>query len=132
MQLGDLTEEIKKYHPNPDLDLINAAYEYANECHKGQVRASGDPYINHLLGVALLVCQLKLDIPSVVAALLHDTIEDCSITKDDLEEKFGIEVAEIVEGVTKLTRIEFESKEEKQAESFRKMLIAMAKDIRVV
>lgn len=132
MQLTELIEEIKKYHPSPDLESVKAAFEYANECHKGQVRASGEPYINHLVGVALLVCQLKLDIPSVVAALLHDSIEDCTITKDNLEIKFGTEIAEIVEGVTKLTRIEFESKEEKQAESFRKMLIAMAKDIRVV
>jgi guanosine-3',5'-bis(diphosphate) 3'-pyrophosphohydrolase len=132
MQLTELTEEIKKYHPNPDLELVKSAYEYASECHKGQVRASGDAYINHLLGVSMLVCQLKLDVPSIVAAMLHDSIEDCAVTKENLEEKFGTDIAEIVEGVTKLTRIEFESKEEKQAESFRKMLIAMAKDIRVV
>ncbi len=132
MQLAELIEEIKKYHPTPDLEMVTSAYEYASECHKAQVRASGDPYFNHLVGVALLVCQLKLDVPSVAAALLHDTIEDCSVTREDIEKRFGTDVAEIVEGVTKLTRIEFESKEEKQAESFRKMLLAMAKDIRVV
>lgn len=132
MQFEQLVEEIKRYHPNPDLDLVKSAYGFAKQAHHGQVRASGDPYINHLLGVALLVCQLKLDIPSVAASLLHDTIEDCSVTRQDLEKNFTPEIADIVEGVTKLTRIEFESKEEKQAESFRKMLIAMAKDIRVV
>ena len=132
MQFEELVEEIKRYHPSPDLELIKSSYEYALNYHKGQVRASGDAYINHLLGVAFLTCQLKLDIPSVAAALLHDIIEDCEVKREDLEKNFGVEIADIVEGVTKLTRIEFESKEEKQAESFRKMLIAMAKDIRVV
>ncbi len=132
MHLDELTEAINKYHPSPDLDLVQRAYEFAAAAHKGQVRASGEPYLNHLVGTALLVCNLKLDIPSVASALLHDSIEDCVITRDDLANRFGTDIADIVEGVTKLTRIEFESKEEKQAESFRKMLIAMAKDIRVV
>jgi guanosine-3',5'-bis(diphosphate) 3'-pyrophosphohydrolase len=96
------------------------------------VRASGEPYLNHLVETALLACELKLDVPSIVAALLHDTVEDCMLTRDDLAGRFGDDVADIVEGVTKLTRIHFSSREEKQAESFRKMLIAMAKDIRVI
>jgi GTP pyrophosphokinase len=96
------------------------------------VRASGEPYFTHVEETALLVCRLKLDEPSVIASLLHDTIEDCDTSREDIQREFGPGVADIVEGVTKLTRIEFESREEKQAENFRKMLLAMAKDIRVV
>lgn len=127
-----IEEAISSYHPSPDLDLLQKAFTFAKEKHKHQVRISGEPYFKHLYETALLVCQLKLDVPSVAAGLLHDTIEDCEVTYDLVVEEFGKEIADIVEGVTKLTRIEFESKEEKQAESFRKMLIAMAKDIRVV
>ena len=130
--LNDLIEAVKRYHPNPDLAFIELAYNYAESNHKSQVRASGEPYLNHLVETSLLACQLKLDVPSVCAALLHDTIEDCQVNREEIAAKFGTEIADIVEGVTKLTRIEFESREEKQAENFRKMLIAMAKDIRVV
>lgn len=132
MHFERIAAAVQKYHPSPDLKLLQDAYEFASLQHKGQVRASGEPYLNHLVETALLACELKLDVPSVVAALLHDTIEDCLVTRDDLGKKFSVEIADIVEGVTKLTRIEFESKEEKQAESFRKMLLAMAKDIRVI
>lgn len=134
MQLDDILQAIEKYHPSPDLAPVKKAYEFARKAHEGQVRASGEPYINHLIGTALLACQLKLDIPSIVASILHDVLEDCVIDKDQFVKEFGHEVADIVDGVTKLTRIEFDSdsKEEKQAESFRKMLLAMAKDIRVV
>jgi guanosine-3',5'-bis(diphosphate) 3'-pyrophosphohydrolase len=132
LQLEKLIAAIVSYHPTPNLDLVRSAYRFAEEQHRGQVRASGEPYINHLFETAILACQLKLDIASVVAALLHDTIEDSLVTRDELAKKFSLEIAEIVEGVTKLTRIEFESREEKQAESFRKLLIAMARDIRVV
>jgi guanosine-3',5'-bis(diphosphate) 3'-pyrophosphohydrolase len=130
--LTDLIKTVEKYHPNPDLSLIEKAYHFAEKAHAGQVRASGEPFFNHLVETSLIVCQLKLDIPSIAAALLHDTIEDCAVTIDQLKENFGTEIAEIVEGVTNLTRLEFESKEEKQSESFRKMLLAMARDIRVV
>ncbi len=132
MQLQDVIAKVKSYHPSPDIASIEKAYEFAEKSHRGQVRASGEPYITHLVETAFLVAQLKLDIPSVEAALLHDTIEDCEVTAEEISTLFGQEVSEIVEGVTKLTRIGFESKEEKQAENFRKMLIAMAKDIRVV
>ncbi|MFM1848948.1 MAG: 3-pyrophosphokinae and (p)ppGpp 3-pyrophosphohydrolase, partial [Pseudomonadota bacterium] len=131
-QYEQIATQIQKYHPSPDLDSVKNAYNFAAEQHRGQVRASGEPYLNHLFETALLVCKLRLDIPSVVAALLHDTIEDCMVNREQIAEKFGEEVADIVEGVSKLNRIEFESKEEKQAESFRKMLLAMAKDIRVI
>ncbi len=132
MQLEQLLESVKSYHPTPDIALIEKAFDFADKAHKGQVRVSGEPYITHLVETAFLVSQLKLDVPSVVAALLHDTIEDCEVKAEELEGAFGPEIADIVQGVTKLTRIGFESKEEKQAENFRKMLIAMAKDIRVV
>ncbi len=132
LQFDRLEAAIRKYHPDPDLELVRRAYDYASTLHKGQVRASGEPYLNHLVETALLVCELKLDMPSVAASLIHDTIEDCFVTRDELAAKFTADIADIVEGVTKLTRFEFESREEKQAESFRKMLVAMAKDIRVV
>jgi guanosine-3',5'-bis(diphosphate) 3'-pyrophosphohydrolase len=132
MQFERLSQALQKYYPNPDLDLLRRAFDFAFEQHKGQVRASGEPYFDHVFETALLACELKLDMSSVVAAILHDTVEDCAVTRADLEKHFGSEVADIVEGVTKLTRIEFESKEEQQAESFRKMLLAMAKDIRVI
>lgn len=132
MSFEQIAEALKKYHPSPDLVTLKKAYDFASKCHSGQVRASGEPYFTHVEETALLVCRLKLDEPSVVASLLHDTIEDCDVTREDLQREFGPGVADIVEGVTKLTRIEFESREEKQAENFRKMLLAMAKDIRVV
>lgn len=132
MSFEQLADALKKYHPNPDLDLLKKAYDFSVECHKGQIRASGEPYFTHVEETALLVCKLRLDEPSVVASLLHDTIEDSDVTREDLQREFGPGIADIVEGVTKLTRIEFESREEKQAENFRKMLLAMAKDIRVV
>jgi GTP pyrophosphokinase len=132
MSFEQIAEALKKYHPSPDLVTLRKAYDFAQESHRGQVRASGDPYFKHVEETALLVCQLKLDEPSVIASLLHDTIEDSDITREDIQKEFGPGIADIVEGVTKLTRIEFESREEKQAENFRKMLLAMAKDIRVV
>lgn len=132
MNLERIYKAVQAYHPSPDLDLIKRSYEFAEKAHHGQVRASGEPYLNHLVETALLTCELKLDVPSIAAALLHDTVEDCMLTHAELAEKFGSDIADIVEGVTKLTRIHFSSREEKQAESFRKMLIAMAKDIRVI
>ncbi|RMG39669.1 MAG: bifunctional (p)ppGpp synthetase/guanosine-3',5'-bis(diphosphate) 3'-pyrophosphohydrolase [Candidatus Dadabacteria bacterium] len=132
MGFEEISSAVQKYHPEPDLNLLKDAYDFASEQHKGQVRASGEPYFNHVVETALLVARLKLDVPSVVGALLHDTIEDCNVTYEQLAERFGTEVADIVDGVTKLSRISYGSREEKQAESFRKMLIAMARDIRVV
>lgn len=132
MSFEQIAEALKKYHPSPDLQTLRKAYDFAQKSHEGQVRASGEPYFTHVEETSLLVCKLKLDEPSVIASLLHDTIEDCDVNRDDIQREFGPGVAEIVEGVTKLTRIEFESREEKQAENFRKMLLAMAKDIRVI
>lgn len=127
-----IASAIQRYHPSPNLELVRRAYDFALEKHQGQVRASGERYFTHLVETGLLVCDLKLDVPSLAAAMLHDIIEDCGVGRDELAGLFGAEIADIVEGVSKLTRIEFDSREEKQAESFRKMLIAMARDIRVI
>lgn len=132
MSFEKIQKAIGEYHPSADIELVRNAYKFAANAHKDQVRWSGEPYFVHVVETALLVCQLKLDIPSVAAALLHDTVEDCEVTWQDLADNFGPEIADIVEGVTKLTRTPFTSQAEKQAESFRKMLLAMAHDIRVV
>ena len=132
MNIRELIAAVSAYHPNPDIGLLERAYEFAKKAHEGQTRHSGEPFFAHLYETALLTCQIKLDVPSVAAALLHDTIEDSYVSREDLAREFGVEIADIVEGVTKLSRTEFDSREVKQAESFRKMLLAMARDIRVV
>lgn len=120
------------YLSNTDLALLNDAYHFADAAHDGQFRSSGEPYITHPIAVASICTEWKLDIHSLVAALLHDTIEDSSISKEDVIGKFGTVTAEIVDGVTKLDKVQFNSREEGQAESFRKMMLAMARDIRVI
>lgn len=132
MSFKELLKEVESYHPNPNVDVLKKAFDYASEKHASQLRASGEPYFVHLESTAKLVAQLKLDVSSVVAALLHDVIEDCNVTREELQAIFGPDIVNIVEGVTNLTRLKFQSKEENQAESFRKMLLAMSKDIRVV
>lgn len=132
MTIEEIKAAITSYYPNPPLIEVEGAHAFAAEHHQGQVRASGEPYLVHLEQTALIACQLRLDIPTIIAALLHDVIEDTGVSREDLEDRFGADIAAIVDGVTKLTRIEFESREQKQAESFRKMLIAMAQDMRVV
>lgn len=127
-----ISSAIKHYHPSPDIDLLKNCFEFAQLCHQGQVRASGEAYFIHPCEVALLTCRLKLDQPSIMAALLHDVVEDCDVTVETIKQKFGKETAEIVDGVTNLGKLEFDSKELHAAESFRKMFIAMARDIRVI
>lgn len=130
--LTDLLQKVATYLPEADLDPIRRAYEYAEMAHRGQTRLSGLPFVQHPLAVADLVATLKLDVPSICAALLHDVREDAPDRTQDLEERFGREVALIVEGVTKLQRYQFTSRFEKQAENFKKMLVAMSQDIRVL
>jgi GTP diphosphokinase / guanosine-3',5'-bis(diphosphate) 3'-diphosphatase len=115
-----------------DIELVRKAYRYADEAHLGQKRKNGEPYITHPIAVAALCADWKLDAQALMAALLHDAMEDCSVTKTDLIERFGSPVAELVDGLTKLEKLEFSSREENQAESFRKMLLAMARDVRVI
>ncbi|MEC9465094.1 MAG: bifunctional (p)ppGpp synthetase/guanosine-3',5'-bis(diphosphate) 3'-pyrophosphohydrolase [Myxococcota bacterium] len=128
----DIAEAMAGYLPNPDLELLQKAYLYSAKVHAGQTRKSGEPYLVHPLEVAYLLTELRLDEASVVTGLLHDTIEDTLATMDDVRGMFGPEVAAMVDGVTKLSEIRFDTNEHKQAENFRKMLVAMAKDIRVI
>ena len=132
MKLQEIISAVQSYHPKPDLELIKKAYSFVRVKHEGQTRASGEPYITHVAEVAFLTTKLQLDIPSVVTAILHDTVEDTDVTLEDLEREFGKDVAELVDGVTKLSQINFSSRAEEQAENFRKMLLAMARDIRVL
>ncbi len=131
--LAELKKRIVRYHSRgEDWTLVERAYHFALQAHSDQLRESGDSYITHPLGVAKILAELELDIVTIVAGLLHDVVEDTPITLDEITAIFGAEVAALVDGVTKLSRLEFTSKEEQQAETLRKMFIAMAKDIRVV
>jgi GTP pyrophosphokinase len=120
------------YLEAPDVDLVRRAYRFADEAHLGQIRNSGEPYITHPIAVAAQCAEWKLDAQALMAALLHDAIEDCGVTKPELIERFGVAVAELVDGLTKLDKLQFHTREENQAESFRKMLLAMARDVRVI
>ncbi|MBS0414915.1 MAG: bifunctional (p)ppGpp synthetase/guanosine-3',5'-bis(diphosphate) 3'-pyrophosphohydrolase [Proteobacteria bacterium] len=115
-----------------DVERVRQAYRFADTAHLGQLRHSGEPYITHPIAVAAQAAEWKLDAPAIMAALLHDTMEDCGVTKADLVERFGAPVAELVDGLTKLDKLRFNTREEGQAESFRKMLLAMARDVRVI
>ena len=131
-QLETLIEEIPKYQPGADLDVLERAYRFSAASHQGQQRASGEPYLSHPLEVANLLVDFKMDVTTVTAGLLHDVLEDTTATKADLEREFGVEIAELVDGVTKIGKLAFSSREERQAENFRKMLVAMARDLRVL
>src|SRR5262245_54817237 len=128
----ELVERIKSYDPDADEDLINRAYVYSVKVHGSQQRASGDPYFAHPIEVAGILTRYRLDTATIVTALLHDTVEDTATTIGEIEKGFGQEVAKLVDGVTKLSRIELQSKEESQAENFRKFLLAMSADLRVL
>ncbi len=128
----DFEDTVRKNMPSASLENIRRAFDYAYKCHDGQKRKSGEPYITHPLAAAKIIAEMGIDEESVIAALLHDCIEDTGSTHEEIEKLFGKDVAEIVEGVTKLTRVTYTSKEEEQMENFRKMLLAMAKDIRVI
>ena len=120
------------YENEKDKKLVTEAYDYAEKMHEGQKRASGEPYFVHPCSVANILMDMGLDAPTVAAAFLHDVVEDTAATEEDIREKFGEEVEELVAGVTKLNKIVFESKEQEEAENFRKIVVAMAKDIRVI
>ena len=143
---GKLYEEliirVRKYHPSTDISLIRKAYRIASEAHKGQARKSGEPYIIHPLCVAIILADLELDKETIVAGLLHDVVEDTIMTDEQIKEEFGQDVALLVDGVTKLEKLNFHGEQgnqdkdaeklERQAENLRKMFLAMAKDIRVI
>ena len=127
-----LIETIKKYNPGCNFSLIEKAYLLSKKVHEGQMRESGEPFISHPLEVANILADLELDCTAIVAAILHDTVEDTNLTIEQLKEQFGDEIVALVDGVTKLDKIPYTTKEEQQAENLRKMLLAMAKDIRVI
>ncbi|HEU5451799.1 MAG TPA: bifunctional (p)ppGpp synthetase/guanosine-3',5'-bis(diphosphate) 3'-pyrophosphohydrolase [Terriglobales bacterium] len=128
----DLVRQVRQYRPNDDLEIIKKAYETSLRHHTGQVRASGEPYLVHPLEVACVLAETKLDPVAIAAGLLHDAVEDTTMTVQEIEKEFGEQVAHIVEGVTKISKIDFASREERQAENLRKMMLAMVDDIRVV
>src|SRR5437016_1740682 len=132
MRQFELVEQVKSYDPKADEDALNRAYVYSLKAHGAQLRASGDPYFSHPVEVAGLLAQMKLDSASIITGLLHDTVEDTVATLDDIERLFGAEIGRLVDGVTKLSRIELQSDQTQQAENFRKLVLAMSEDIRVL
>ena len=130
--IESLIETVKAYMPDADIELIERAYLVAREGHAGQTRASGEPYINHPLNVAAILAELQLDDKTIAAAILHDTVEDTIFTLDEMEDMFGKEIALLIDGVTKIGQIYFKTKEQQQIEAYRKLIIATAKDLRVI
>lgn len=130
--LDDLLKKVKAYTPDLNPEMITKAYEFAKEKHEGQTRVSGEPYYTHPMEVAVILADMRMDEPTIVTAILHDTLEDTSATFDEVAKKFSKEVADLVNGVSKLTKIESQTFEGKQAENFRKLLVAMSEDIRVL
>src|ERR1700721_1308771 len=128
----ELMKTMRANRPSDDLAIIRKAYDYSQKNHAGQSRASGEPYLVHPLEVALVLAEMKMDPVAVAAGLLHDSVEDTSVTIVDIRKEFGEQVAHIVEGVTKISKIDFATREEQQAENLRKMMLAMVDDIRVV
>lgn len=132
IRINEITDKIASYIDNPDLALIQRAYVFSAQAHEGVVRRSGEPYISHPLSVAYLLAEMQMDEPTVAAGLLHDTVEDTETSVDEIDELFGEEVADIVNGVTKISKMAFESKAMAQGENIRKMILAMNEDIRVI
>src|SRR5499425_1160905 len=132
IRFEDLLEKVRAYSPDADVELLRRAYVFSAFEHRGQVRHSGEPYLIHPLAVADFLADMKLDAVAIAAGLLHDVVEDTLTTIERIQELFGREVAHVVEGVTKISAIPFSSSEERQAENFRRMFLAMADDIRVI
>jgi GTP pyrophosphokinase len=132
IRIQEILDKVAANNHNADLELIQKAYVFAATAHAGQTRLSGEPYLSHPLAVADTLAQMGFDEPTVAAGLLHDTVEDTKATIEEIEENFGEEVADIVDGVTKISKITFENKEEAQAENIRKMILAMSHDMRVL
>jgi len=132
IRIDDILEEIRSYHAEADLDAVRRAYVYSAKVHQGQTRLSGESIMTHPLEVAFILTRLRMDVPTIITGLLHDTLESTLSTEEELRKLFGNEVTEMVDGVTKISKITFRTSEERQAENFRKMLLAMARDIRVI
>jgi guanosine-3',5'-bis(diphosphate) 3'-pyrophosphohydrolase len=132
MNVTELVDKIREYNPNADVAMVESAYDFSARCHRGQKRMSGEPYLTHPMAVADIIADMKLDVPTVVTGLLHDTVEDTLATLEEIGVAFGDEVATLVDGVTKISLLESESREEAEARSIRKMFVASARDIRVL
>jgi len=130
--IDELLIRIQDYFPQNEIELLRQAFEFSEAAHKGQIRRSGEPYIYHPLGVAAILADLRLDYATVATGLLHDTVEDTSVSLEDITKKFGQEIAQLVDGVTKISRMNFRHTHEKQGENIRKMIVAMGKDVRVI
>lgn len=130
--IDELIELVRTYYPTADFELLRKAYDFSEKAHTGQIRRSGEPYISHPLGVSGILAELKLDLETIMTGLLHDTVEDTSVTLEDIEKNFGKGVARLVDGVTKISLMKFRNTHEKQGENIRKMIVAMGKDVRVV
>jgi GTP pyrophosphokinase len=132
IRLNDITSQILTYHPKANIKMVEKAYVYSAKVHQGQIRLSGEPYLSHPLEAAHILTQMKMDVVCIVAGLLHDTLEDTDTGLDEINRLFGEETANIVDGVTKISKMQFSSREHRQAENVRKMILAMASDIRVL
>ncbi len=132
ISLAEIEKRVFHYDPHANLTLLSHAYHFSASAHEGQTRQSGEPFLHHPMEVALILTQLKLPLPSIIAGLLHDVLEDTPVTRDQLAAEFGEDVTTLVEGVTKIGQIEFRSLEEKQAENFRKMIVSVAQDVRIL
>src|SRR5437764_7236544 len=130
--VDELLEEVAAYNPEVDRDLLARAFRFAARAHEGQQRRSGEAFIHHPWGAAKICAQLRLDEQTLAAALLHDVVEDTGTALDEVRAEFGDEVARLVDGVTKLTRVQFQSREQAEAENYRKMVVAMSEDVRVI
>ncbi|MFN2460677.1 MAG: HD domain-containing protein, partial [Candidatus Velthaea sp.] len=132
MTIDELVTRVRQYDPSLDGAWLRSVYELADAAHDGQLRASGERYVEHPLAVAEILADLEMDRATIAASLLHDVVEDTVVTSEEVADRFGPEIAALVDGVTKLTRIPYQSKEDAQVENLRKMFLAMAKDIRVI
>ena len=132
IRITDILDKVGKYATQADLELIEKAYIFSATVHAGQMRLSGEPYLTHPMEVAYILADMKLDAATIVTGILHDTVEDTLATLKEIEEGFGKDVAVLVDGLTKLSKITFASREERQADNFRKMILAMSADIRII
>jgi len=132
IRFEDILERVERFHPEADLALLRRAYIFSAMEHRGQLRSSGEPYLIHPLEVAYILAGMNLDVPSVATGLLHDVVEDTLTTIEVIEEYFGREIAHMVEGVTKISKMQYSTEEEQQADNFRKMVLAMVDDLRVI
>ena len=132
LRINDILDKVQSYLPASDLEMIEKAYIFSASVHQGQVRLSGEPYLTHPMEVCGILADMKLDAATLVTGLLHDTVEDTLATQEQIEEAFGKEVAFLVDGLTKISKITLGNQEERQAENFRKMILAMSSDIRIL